>query len=278
MHNSNGTKPSKLNASLPEVVREGLLVDRTFLLKSGFARPAVDYHLRAGNLAAVARGVYRRPGPPLKWQSILFSLQQMGFFLHVGGETALAQQGYSHFLTFHGKEVIHLFSNRPLPHWLADWDSEQPQPDPAFRFELHVKSWMTELQDRYFIRQHFGIWDWPLLISRPELAIIEMLDDVRTTTDFERVDRYFSALSTLDPERLQQLLTLRANYRVARIFGCFAERHSHAWFSAMDWTRIDLGSGKRKLVENGRYNRRWRITVPKTLEQDAVDGSEQSIF
>ncbi len=278
MHNTGEPQPSKRKASISDVVREGLLVDRAFLFKSGFGRPSVDYHLRADNLATVARGVYRRPGPPLKWQSVVFSLEQMGFLLHVGGETALAQQGYSHFLTFHGSEVIHVFSNQRLPHWLVDWHSRQPQPETAFRFEMHVNGWKTELADRYFIRQHFGIWDWPLSISRPELAILEMLNDLRTTADFERIDRYFAALTTLDPERLQRLLSLRANFRIARIFGWFAERHSHAWFSAMDWTRIGLGDGKRKIVENGRYNRRWRITVPKTLEQDAVDGSEQSIF
>lgn len=254
------------------------MVDRPYLYGRGWTRPTVDYHLRAGNLVAVARGIYRLPGPQLKWQSILFSLHQLGYSVHAGGETALTQQGYSHFLPFQASEVVHLHSGRPLPHWLEDWDTQQPLPEPAFRFEIHVKGWQIKLPDQFLNTQHFGIWDWSLPISRPELAIVEMLDDVRTTSDFERIDRYFAALTTLDPARIQHLLTLRANFRVARMFGWFAERHSHAWFGELDWQRIGLGAGKRKVVENGRYNRRWRITVPKVLEQDVDHGPEQSIF
>ena len=52
--------------TLENTLPEGLVVDRTWLNARGVTRPSIDYYLRAGRLQAVARGAYRRPGPPLK--------------------------------------------------------------------------------------------------------------------------------------------------------------------------------------------------------------------
>ena len=75
--------------NLERTLPEGLLVNRKWLKEKGFMRPLVDYYLRSGALEAVVRGVYRRPGPPLKWQHVVYSLTVMGHFVHVGGRSAL---------------------------------------------------------------------------------------------------------------------------------------------------------------------------------------------
>ena len=64
--------------SLEQTLPEGQLVNRAWLRARGFNRPRVDYALRAGKLTAVAHGIYRRPGPALKWEHVVYSLNQMG--------------------------------------------------------------------------------------------------------------------------------------------------------------------------------------------------------
>ena len=69
---------TKAKPSLEQTLSEGQLVNRDWLLKRGFNRPRVDYFLRSGKLEPVAHGVYRRPGPPLKWEHMVYSLKEMG--------------------------------------------------------------------------------------------------------------------------------------------------------------------------------------------------------
>jgi len=64
--------PPRSKNNLEQYLPEGQLVNRTWLKARGFSRPRVDYALRAGKLEAVARGVYRRPGPPLKWEHVVY--------------------------------------------------------------------------------------------------------------------------------------------------------------------------------------------------------------
>jgi hypothetical protein len=67
----------KSEKSLEQCLPEGQLVNRAWLKARGFSRPRVDYALRAGKLEAIAHGVYRRPGPPLKWEHVVFSQNEM---------------------------------------------------------------------------------------------------------------------------------------------------------------------------------------------------------
>ncbi len=56
-------------AVLDSVLQEGKLVDRKWLSQQGIKATAVDYYLRTNKLEAIIAGLYRKPGPPLKWQN-----------------------------------------------------------------------------------------------------------------------------------------------------------------------------------------------------------------
>jgi len=88
----------KLENCLPD----GQVVTRKQLKNKGFNGPLVDYYLRTGSLVAVGRGAYRRPGPPLKWEHVLYSLQRSGLPVRVGGQTALDLQGLAHYVPLQG--------------------------------------------------------------------------------------------------------------------------------------------------------------------------------
>jgi hypothetical protein len=110
-----------------------------------------------------------------------------------------------------------------------------------------------------------GESDWPLVVSTPERALLELLDELPQHESFHQVDMLIESLRTLSPRRLQTLLTNCRNIKVKRLFFWFADRHNHTWLKHLDRSTISLGSGKRMLVKNGKLDPQYLITVPGDL-------------
>ena len=100
----------------------------------------------------------------------------------------------------------------------------------------------------------------------PERAVIELLDELPARESFHQVDKLFEGLSALSPRRLQPLLESCRSVKVKRLFFFFADRHKHAWLKRLDKSAVDFGSGKRKLVDGGRLDPTYEITVPEDLD------------
>ena len=64
----NHASQRRLRAELPELVPNGLLVTRSWLMEQGLARHAVDNLVKSGQLLPLRPGVYIRPGSRLVWQ------------------------------------------------------------------------------------------------------------------------------------------------------------------------------------------------------------------
>lgn len=262
---------------LTMIVPEGQLVDRAWLQLRGFSRYDVDYYLRAGHLVGVTRGVYRRPGASLKWQHIVYSLQSMGYVVHVGGRTALTEVGLSHYVEL-GMRNIQLFSASPLPSWLTNWHELYPS---DFQFETYRLSWVKDLDPSLFTQQLFGGWDWKINVSQPELGILEWISLAKTEATLQAIDAVFDGLSMLSPKRIQIALASCDSVQSKRLFAWYASRYQHAWLKQIDFSRFDMGSGKRSFIQGGVFNKQWQITVPRSLERpNSGDGfeSEQSLF
>lgn len=243
---------------LDKVLPDGLLVNRDWLYAKGFKRSAIDYYLRSGILVAAARGIYRRQGPPLKWQHVAYSLQVLGYGLHVGGRTALEVQGFAHDLPVRGVSVIWLYGAGRLPVWVNKVGS-------GYRFVQGKPSLFTQLPEDALTTLPFGHWDWPLRCAKPELALLEVLENVKTAADFEAVDHLFESASTLRPRVTMSLLMDCRQVKAKRLFLWFSERHGHAWFQKLDTGKLDLGSGKRQIIKNGSFVGRYQITVPREM-------------
>ncbi len=71
------------------------------------------------------------------------------------------------------------------------------------------------------------------------------------------------AESVPDPDQLPKTVA-------KRLFLWAAESAGHDWFSRLTPQRVDLGKGKRSLFRGGRYDPKYRITVPKQEEADHV--------
>ena len=84
----------------------------------------------------------------------------------------------------------------------------------------------------------WGDRPWPMIISSPERAILEFLNELPDKQSFEHAADLFSGLANLSPRRLQGLLKKCNSVKVTRLFLWFAERYDHAWLKRMDVAAI----------------------------------------
>jgi hypothetical protein len=120
----------------------------------------------------------------------------------------------------------------------------------------------------------FGTWEWQLPVSAPERALLETLVWVTDTSDFHAIDKLFESAVSLRPRIVQVVLEAANSIKAKRLFCWYSERHSHSWFNQVSLDKVDLGSGKRQIVSQGRLNHRYQITVP--VEMESPD--EESLY
>jgi hypothetical protein len=273
-------KKTKLNW-LQRFLPEGLVADATWLEKHGYSRALRNKYVARGWLDQVARGVYRRPTPTLqgkarserlRWQPVVISLQTLlGCSYTVGGRTALEMQGFAHYLSA-GHREIHLYGTRKPPGWIFKLKLDDRfvfhNADRLFKSERTRSKSHSEngLLERSYIQQPWGQWEWPLTMSSPERAILELLDEVPQRDTFHQADVLMEGLRNLSPRRLQTLLNVCHSIKVKRLFLWFAERHQHPWLKKLDRKHIDLGKGKRMLVRGGKLDPKFKITVPGSID------------
>ncbi len=257
------------------LIQEGVLVTPSWLMKHGVTRSQMNNWLRSGQLVTEAHGVYRRPGPPLKWQSVVYSLQCMDEFDPViGNITALEMLGFGHYLSFADKQTVHLYYRERMPEWLSKIETNAEfalHRDILFSgskglssVEWNEKQGVTWNNDPLsgLKSEPWGNWDWPITLSTPERAVLEVLDDVPSAVSFETADQLMQGLVNLSPGRLKRLLSDCTSVKVKRLFFWFAERQNHAWLKRLDPEQFNLGSGKRMLVKGGTLDKKYQITVP----------------
>lgn len=278
----NDGKLNQLIGRLPE----GLLVDSTWMNAHGYSTALRSQYVSAGWLEQPARSVFRRPRGVLGWEQVVISLQTVLDQAYlVGGRTALELQGFSHYLSADVREV-HLYGPEPLPGWVEKLNlgvrfryhnSERLFGNAPVTTGLTNLAWNTESNRGHSndpihgsVKQlPWGSFEWPLAVSTPERAILEMMDQLPKKESFHQADKMMEGLATLSPRRLTKLLHDCRSVKVKRLFFFFAFRHNHGWLKHLDPEAFDLGSGKRVLVEGGRLDPRFMITVPEDLDGPA---------
>lgn len=275
---------NKLN-SLTQKLPEGLLVDAAWLEKEGYSRALRHQYVGANWLEQPARSVFRRPRGQLSWEQVVISLQVLlKYPVSVGGRTALELSGHAHYLP-QTQQQIHLYSDNKLPAWLL----KLPLPE---TFVIHnrnrflpapviaqdslpldpIASLEQALVAAGLIVTTWGHWVWPLIISSPERAYLELLDELPQHESFHMADVIMEGLTNLSPRRMQSLLAAASSIKVKRLFFVFAERHNHAWLKHIDVSKIDLGKGKRVLAKGGKLHNKYHITLPEEFTAESVNG------
>lgn len=279
-----GQKLNRLQHLLPE----GLLADAHWLEAQGYSSTLRSKYVARGWLEQPARGVFTRPGGVRRWEQVVISLQSvLRLPVAVGGRSALQLHGYGHHLPLGGEARVLLYTECALPGWLGnptldvEFDTRNarrlfsmpglreavaalPSPSAALGPGTESAFFQPGLQTVPWSHH-----DWPLLVSTPERAILELLDELPDRETFESVDVLMEGLRTLRPRQLQAVLEACVSVKVNRLFLWFAERHGHPWLRHLNTDRVRTGSGKRVIATGGRLDRKYLITVPEALHGDA---------
>jgi len=279
-----GRKLNRLQHLLPE----GLLADARWLGARSYSSALRSKYVSHGWLEQPVRGVYTRPGGIHRWEQVAVSLQSvLRLPVAVGGATALNMQGYAHYLPLGGEERIQLYAETSLPGWLKRLDlkltfeahnARRLFPDDGIADGVKLLPDPADSDDFAEDEQQFahglktiswGQHSWPLLVSAPERAVLELLDELPDNETFEDVDVVMEGLRTLSPRRLQELLEACSSIKVKRLFLWFADRHDLPWLKRLDPSRIEIGKGKRVIAKGGRLDTKYQITVPEALHGGA---------
>lgn len=249
-------KGNKLNQLLQKNRAGGLLFS-AWLKKNGYSDQLLKRYRDSGWLSPLSKGVMYRTGDKLSAFSVLESYnEQLNRNFHIAAHSALELSGFNHYVPM-GKPLLivsHLKEDA-VPLWMKSND-----------FDQTLSFFSTET----FSNPQLAIFSstYPhLQMSAPEQAFLECL--LLAPRQYVYMDLFYimELLTTLRPDVLQQLLESTDNFKVKRMFLYMAEKAGHYWFNSLEVDKIELGSAKHKLVDNGIYIPKYKITVPKELDE-----------
>ncbi len=242
--------------SLINLLHTNKVITAKVLDKNGISRHLRSYYQKSGWIEPLGKGAYKKPGDMLEWQDGINALQnQLDINLHVGGLTALTIHGFSHYFRL-SKETLYLFSSLQtrIPKWFADYN------------------WNMELihKPTSFLPEAPGIIEMEMKnvkvnVSTPERALLECLFLAPQNTNLVECYQILEGMVNLKPKLISELLLSCNSIKVKRLFLYMADKAKHQWFQFLTIDTIDLGSGDRMIIENGAYNSKYHITLPKEL-------------
>lgn len=246
---------TKINQLLSTVDPNGLLFSE-WMKSKGYSDQLLKRYRESNWLSSLSKGVMYRTGSNITAFSALSSYNsQLNKHVRIAAHSALEYWGFNHYVPM-GKPVlsIALKAGEKTPAWMT-----------SDIFDMTFRPFTTKIfpmPDTNKVEREYGY----LYISSPEQAILECL--LLAPERYSYLDVYYlmEQLTTLRSEVLQSLLQTCTNIRVKRLFLFMAEKASHYWMEELDLERIDTGSSKMQFAQNGVYNAKYKMTIPKELD------------
>lgn len=246
---SKQTKINQLISNWPK----GTLKTVKELKGLGYTPQLLKVYSNSKWIESFVRGMYKLYNNEVTWEGALYGMQQGSrTTLHSGGKTALISKGYGHYLS-QQKTNVYLFCarNETIPVWTRKFPMIMLIRNQVFNY----------IKEESFIQ--FNTGNYSIKISSPELAALEMLHLLPKAQSFDEAAKIMEGLTTLRPQLVQSLLEECNSVKVKRLFLFMAEKLDHAWFNELNMERINLGSGKRVVVEDGVLDKKYNITIPR---------------
>ena len=257
---------AKLNSMIHQTSSGSILVQPWLSSQKVSPQLAAKY-VSNGWLTKLAPGVYYRPGRHPEWADAVYCLtNQLKSKVHVAGISSLQIQGISHYLSF-SQEYVWLSTpdRSTIPKWFKDLPKEIGIKDWQF-----VKTIPRQKPGNLITETEIG--STPIRISCPELAAFELLSTVPNRTSFEYGAEIFQLLTNLSPKKVQAILEESRSVQTNRLFLFLTDFYAHPWFRRLDQSRINLGSGKRQIVKNGKFDSQYKITIPNQFVNGRQNG------
>ena len=256
---------SKINQLL-KIWPLGAVAVLPWLQKQGVYQQLIHEYEKTSWVRRVGQGAYTRAGDKVEWTGGLYALQeQLKLPVHAGGKTALQMQGYAHFLPMGKGTTVSLFGppDVKLPAWFKQ-----------YHWGVKVRYTTTNLfsgeADQGLTTKDLG--PYSIKVSAAERAMMEVLYGVPQVDSYEEARLLMEGLTTLRPRVVQALLENCASVKVKRLFMLLAENCKHPWVPKIDLSKVDFGKGKRTLVKGGRFDPKYKITVPNSEAAGATTG------
>jgi hypothetical protein len=200
----------------------------------GISADLAVHYVRSGWLKRLARGVYCRPGDALSLHPSLVLLQQQVAGLHVGGKTALEWYGVRQYVS--QQAVLHLYG------WIAarlpDWFVQH------FPSEYHRKRLFNEKPEQMPGVGRFENRDGALLVSMPERALLELLDEVGVRQPLQEAREIAEGTYGLRAEVLMDLLKRCTSVKTVRLCLLLGRELSLPWAGKLDAAVLPKGSAR----------------------------------
>ncbi|MGI9229720.1 MAG: type IV toxin-antitoxin system AbiEi family antitoxin domain-containing protein [Gammaproteobacteria bacterium] len=236
----------------------GVVFLSAWLGRQGYSPELLRRYKSSKWLEAVGFGALKRYGEEVGYEGGIYALQQQaGLSIHPGGRTAFSLLGRAHYLEISAKKVT-LFGaeNENLPAWFTKHDWATKISYHAVKF-LPPKAGLVDLDQGSF----------SIKISGLERAMMECLYLAPEKQELQECYELMESLNNLQPKKVQRLLEECTSVKVKRLFLCLAEKAGHSWLARVKLDNVALGKGKRSLVKDGVFNKKYQITVPKSMEE-----------
>ncbi len=200
----------------------------------GISANLAVHYARAGWLKRLARGVYCRPGGALSLHPSLVLLQHQVAGLHVGGKTALEWYGIRQYVS--QQAVLHLYGwvTARLPDWFVQ----------HFPGEYHRKRLFNEKPEQMPGVGRFENRDGAPLVSTPERALLELLDEVGVRQPLQEAREIAEGAYSLRAEVLMDLLKRCTSVKTVRLCLRLGRELSLPWAGKLDAAALPRGSAR----------------------------------
>jgi len=198
----------------------------------GISADLAVHYARSGWLKRLARGVYIRPGEALSLHPSLLVLERQIAGLHVGGKTALEWYGVRQYVS--QQAVLHLYGwvTARIPDWFVR----------HFPAEYHRKRLFDETPDKMLGVGRFENRDGAPLVSAPERALLEMLDEVGVRQPLQEAREIAEGAYSLRAEVLVDLLKRCTSVKTVRLCLSLGRELSLPWAGKLDAAVLPKGS------------------------------------
>lgn len=227
------TTHSKLN-TLYTRLAAGSPVTSAQLAAMGISTDLAVHYARAGWLQRLAKGVYSRPGESLRLHPNLVVLQRRIAGLHVGGKTALEWYGVRQYVSRQPMLLLYGWANARLPEWFVK----------HFPSEYHRKRLFKEKPEQMLGVGRFENRDNAPLVSTPERALLELLDEVGVRQPLQEAREIAEGTYNLRAEVLMDLLKQCTSVTTVRLCLTLARELSLPWAGKLDAAVLPKGSAR----------------------------------
>jgi hypothetical protein len=252
MNTKNRTKINHLISQWPR----GAVFTQAYLTQIGYYRDLTKAYKRTHWIQPIGNGAFKLFNDRVDWYGGLYTLQkQLRLSIHTGGKTALELKGLAHYVQPQERACF-LFgkAGEKLPKWFSDYD---------WGVSIVYKATNLLPSTPLSSFSEFHHKEFSINISSPERAALEMLYYVPAKQGYDEAMKIMENLVALRPAIVQTLLEQCNSVKVKRLFLYMAEKLDHSWFSQLKLKRIDLGRGKRVIIENASLDKKYQITVPE---------------